>query len=120
MSGRTVSSDATHTYFTFTSSDNLQVNGNALEVDYLLVGGGGAGGLGNAYSYTTTTGGPRAPSGASGGGGSDVVGAAAGVAEAAVAWVVLDVPSLMGSTVCPISAVGVVAMPMRLMAKDSR
>ncbi len=47
MSGGTVSSDTTYTYFTFTSSGNLQVDGNAIEVDYLLVGGGGAGGPGN-------------------------------------------------------------------------
>ena len=57
-SGVSSTQDATHTYFTFTTSGTFIVSSNPLLVDYLIVGGGGAG-LGR----------PQGPSPAKGGGG---------------------------------------------------
>jgi hypothetical protein len=44
VTGGTLTSDATHFYRTFTSTDNLVISNNSLVADYLIVAGGAAGG----------------------------------------------------------------------------
>lgn len=44
VTGGTLTSDSTYYYRTFTGSDNLVISDNSLEVEVLIIAGGGPGG----------------------------------------------------------------------------
>jgi len=49
VSGGTLSSDATYYYRTFDSNGSLVVSNASLNMEYWIIGGGGAGGIGDSY-----------------------------------------------------------------------